>query len=185
METCWKGFKIITVPRLLLRHNYFLKITAMGRTILKYIYSWSVVHTFNIRWISTLDRRVTAVVNAIIANIALISPNIAKYRQISPNIAKYRQISPNIAEYRRISPNIAKYRQISPNIAKYRQISPNIAKYRLISPNIAKYRQISPNIASALTSKTNFQVTTAVTRLYGNYDKLMVIKTNKGTIKSH
>ena len=27
----------------------------MGRTILKYIYSWSVVHTFNIRWISTLD----------------------------------------------------------------------------------------------------------------------------------
>ena len=27
----------------------------MGRTILKYIYSWSVVHTSNIRWISTLD----------------------------------------------------------------------------------------------------------------------------------
>ena len=27
----------------------------MGRTFLKYIYSWSVVHTFNIRWISTLD----------------------------------------------------------------------------------------------------------------------------------
>ena len=29
----------------------------MGRTILKYIYSWSVVHTFNIRWISTLDMK--------------------------------------------------------------------------------------------------------------------------------
>ena len=28
---------------------------AMGRTIFKYIYSWSVAHTFNIRWISTLD----------------------------------------------------------------------------------------------------------------------------------
>ena len=29
--------------------------TAMGRTILKYIYPWSVLHTFTIRWISTLD----------------------------------------------------------------------------------------------------------------------------------
>ena len=27
----------------------------MGRTILKYIYPWSVLHTFTIRWISTLD----------------------------------------------------------------------------------------------------------------------------------
>ena len=29
--------------------------TAMERTILKYIYPWSVLHTFTIRWISTLD----------------------------------------------------------------------------------------------------------------------------------
>ena len=28
---------------------------AMGQTILKYIYPWSVLHTFTIRWISTLD----------------------------------------------------------------------------------------------------------------------------------
>ena len=70
LKTCWKGFLKIT---LLLRQNYYFwdknitfetkiffenvgKIsTAMGRTILKYIYPWSVLHTFTIRWISTLD----------------------------------------------------------------------------------------------------------------------------------
>ena len=59
METCWKGFKIITLEitfeTQLFFENVCKTLTSMGRTILKYIYSWSVVHTFNIRWISTLD----------------------------------------------------------------------------------------------------------------------------------
>ena len=55
METCWKGFKTITFETKLFFENVGKISTAMGRTILKYIYPWSVLHTFTIRWISTLD----------------------------------------------------------------------------------------------------------------------------------
>ena len=59
METCWKGFKIINFETKLFFENVgkisTAKWTPMGRTILKYIYPWSVLHTFTIRWISALD----------------------------------------------------------------------------------------------------------------------------------
>ena len=55
METCWKGYKMITFETKLFFENVGKISTAMGRTILKYIYPWSVLHTFTIRWISTLD----------------------------------------------------------------------------------------------------------------------------------
>ena len=55
METCWKGFKTITFETKLFFENVGKISTAMGQTILKYIYPWSVLHTFTIRWISTLD----------------------------------------------------------------------------------------------------------------------------------
>ena len=55
METCWKGFKFTTFETKLFFENVGKISMAMGRTILKYIYPWSVLHTFTIRWISTLD----------------------------------------------------------------------------------------------------------------------------------
>ena len=55
METCWKGFKTITFEPKLFFENVGKISTAMGQTILKYIYPRSVLHTFTIRWISTLD----------------------------------------------------------------------------------------------------------------------------------
>ena len=61
METCWKGFKIINFETKLFFENVgkisTAKWTPMGRTILKYIYPWSVLHTFTIRWILALDMK--------------------------------------------------------------------------------------------------------------------------------
>ena len=46
METCWKGFKFTTFETKLFFENVGKISMAMGRTILKYIYPWSVLHTF-------------------------------------------------------------------------------------------------------------------------------------------
>ena len=46
---------MVTFETKLFFENVGKILTAMGRTILKYIYPWSVLHTFTIRWISTLD----------------------------------------------------------------------------------------------------------------------------------